>query len=442
MADYIQTLAQLLANNKQANVSQINNPSVSQLGWANGVQNQGYGPVGEAFGKGVGDYVKDTYVQAKKNEYMQENDPIEIQKRADKFYETYNNLDEKEQDQVDKWLNEDPQGLKWLDKLNKHASYIMTKVPLPEGAILKPGQANDDVQWYRPLRTLDSEAKMKSKALAGMAPEQRNANLFAPEALQQAQTAAAPIAAAAHKASAEASTRNAAVNERQVAVQEKALPTDIDYKKALAWRALHPITNQQPIGLRVSMELYKQQQAQLGEVSKNYRALVAKVNSSTGAPETKERELNAAGIDYASQVSALDPLNPSGVDTYNSIATKLANRQNKDRPLARKEDANLAKTLLDTWKHQIYGVKSLKAYYDASRRLKWKYQDAFYGEDTTPESRKEMYLRDMNQLVDQKTKTFKPEIYFGVKQEEDKLREQKDQLFKYTESITMPGGEY
>jgi hypothetical protein len=441
MADYTQTLAQLLASNKQANVSQINNPSVSQLGWANGTQNQGYGQIGEAFGKGVGDYVKDTVVQAKKNEYMIENDPIEIEKRAEKFYQVYNNLDEKEQNQVDKWLNEDPQGLKWLDKLNKYASYMMTKVPLPEGTILKPGQANDDVQWYRPLRTLDSAEKMKSKALAAMPEAQRNPLVLADEKLKLEQAIGEPTRVAATKAQGEASTINANANALQAKTQAAESPGVIALNKAREWRLMHPVVNTQPIGLKVSMELYKQQQAQLGEVSKNYRALVAKVNSATGAPEIKERELNAAGIDYASQVSALDPLNPSGVDTYSSIATKLANRKNIDRPLAREADATLAKTLLDTWKHQIYGVKSLQAYYDACRKLKWKYQNEFYGADTSPEARKELYLKDMNQLVDPKTRTFRPEIYFLVKQEEDKLKEQKDQLFKYTETLTMPGGE-
>jgi hypothetical protein len=168
MADFPVQLAQLIAQNRATQQPhQIQQPSVPQLN-ALSATGVGWGPVGEQFGKGVGDYIKSTYAQAQKNKYLQANDPIEIQKRAKQMFDLYQTLGPEEQKRMDDWFNNTAEGLSELKRFQSAAPGLMTKEPRPEGEILPPGASRDDREMVRFIRVPPSEASQKAQALYSM----------------------------------------------------------------------------------------------------------------------------------------------------------------------------------------------------------------------------------------------------------------------------------
>lgn len=436
MADYTQTLAQLLATNKQANAASINNPRVDQLGWANGQQNAGYGPVGEAFGKGVGDYVKETYVQAQKNRYMMENDPIEIEKRAEKFYQTYNNLDTAEQDKVDKWLNEDPQGLKWLDKLNKHASWMMTKVPLGEGQILKPGQANDDVQIYRPLRTLDSAEKMKNKALAAMPEAQRNPLLMSAENKDMAQAANLKSETEMRPRIVAADESRAAADSLHAKTAASIAPSQIAQNRAQAgYYNRMPTARQDPVGTKLKLQAYVDRNNEIKLTNDALRVTLAQnkvMPTDTAATRANKEAANTrATIEAATKIAAIDPLNGLALGSFRSAYSSIYGRRDKGE--AAKDNAWLAATLLNSWGKQISTQQSYRDYFIATQKLMTKYWKEFYPEAKSFKEAETLINTHLKKIAD-------PAIAQKVKTEEAYYRAQEKEMQGATLSISEYGG--
>lgn len=424
MSDYIQTLAQLLAQQQHMGTQQVSSPQVSQLGWANGAANQGYGQLGEAFGKGVGDYVNSTYVDAQKKQYAMENDPIEIQKRAAKFYGIYNNMPSAEQDKVDKWLNETPEGLKWLDKLNKHAGYLMTKVPLSEAdSKLPPGVAVDDRQIYRPLRTLQSEDAMKSQARAAMTPEQRNASLFAQEHATTANAAAA--------------TSNAEANRLQAEGQRQLIPSQIAENKAKAgYYGRVPVVrpNQagtaDTYGLRVRLEEHR---ARIGEARKVEENLNAKLNNLMKDDSILDKEGHALQyrIEAAGELRRLNPLGDRSLSLYESAAQRLLTQRDSENVKVRQKAGVQAKQLLSDWARGISTTKSLQLYRRTAASLVPFYSAQMFPEAKTTEDQKAAVAKFLSSINS-------PVLSAAVAEEEKELRRQQAELFSFPMSPTNP----
>jgi hypothetical protein len=378
--DFPVQLAQLIAQNRQTQAQPIRQPQVQQL---NPMQSTsvGWGPVGEAFGKGAGDYINQTYVQAEKNKYMQENDPIEIQKRAEKAFALYSNLSPAEQTKIDKWMNETPEGLKWLQKIQKSASHLLTKEPRPESELLPPGVSKDDREMVRFMRVTPDEKRQKDFALAamsnapqgaqaapqppvvqpqgafiqpnmGLAPKQQtmgqifpgaqggvNPYLF-PEATahiadaryKDALTTELPFTRSIHQQTADASTSNAASAASEAKSKADMVKDTNAYHRALAAQAL---THAQKVRSEIG-KMSPEDKAFLlqAEANKNKniqteldKSLIAKTsilqNNNTAfqaGPLLIENDLQAGAA-----IARIDPKNPLSLSMFDNASRTLTN---------------------------------------------------------------------------------------------------------------------
>lgn len=436
-SEMVQTLAQILAANKQANTQQIGNPQAGQMGFQTGTIDQGYGAVGEAFGKGASDYINQTMVQAQKNKYMQENDPIEIEKRAAKFYDVYNNLPVAEQDKVDKWLNETPDGLKWLDKLNKNAGHLMTKVPLPKDYVAKPGEAPDDITWYRPLRTIKTVDQQRNESTMGMDPAKRENILHAPQIAQLAEagynnqrTALAPQEVANQGLGAQAQMTNALANQQQVNQQGQLLPYQKKTEEARASyyseRAKVATAAGDPVGAKLAVQDQMTKRAELKEAADNYQKNVDAI-SKLGPNERKyQSRINNAS--YASQVVARDPLSMLPVNLFAQTMNEISgDNQGSDDSLAKNYQMGL--NILDMWEANVNSFKSYQALYKAKEKFLYRYYKQRYGVGaiTGPDGPevKKMIQKEMAPMRDK-------ELMYKVMAEEARLRKEKEQVYKLT----------
>lgn len=415
MADTVQTLAQILADSRAANNPQVSNPQVGQLGFPQGRVSENGGALGAQLGAGAGDYIKETYVKAQKNKYLLENDPIEIEKRAEKFYSLYSNLSTQEQDQVDKWLNEDPQGLKWLDKLNKHAPYLMTKVPLSKDFVLANGQAADDVTWYRPLRTIQDPDKQKGAALARMSPTERNNTLFASENKDRVVAENVPQQIRNDTTTANASAMNARANAAMV-------PSQIDVNRSIAGRNDRYAPSTNAVGMKLRLQEHMDQQAQVKYINDQYKSEVAaETKRQDIGPVAKDFAINGKAIATATQLQDVDPLNPMSNGMFRSAAARLKQHAKSKNESTREQAFIQAKALLESWGANIRTRQGYRDYFLAVKELKWAYKDYFY-----PGAK----MEDYNPLLTKELLRLKdPEVLNTIAAEEAALLSQRKALY-------------
>jgi hypothetical protein len=173
-----QQLAQLIAQNRPN--FQVQQPQVQSLpslvqGGAPGQLD----PLGAAFGKGIGTALQDTIGATEKQKWLQENDPLEIEKRAVEFVEAYNKLDDTSQAQVLKQAMSDPKGYSKLARFAKSRPELFDKVADPI-----PGQPDK----YYPRKFALNKADIEARDLARMPQTDRIADMRAVPNLQRAQT--------------------------------------------------------------------------------------------------------------------------------------------------------------------------------------------------------------------------------------------------------------
>jgi len=363
------------------------------MNFASGSSSNGYGPVGEAFGKGVGDYINQTMVQAQKNKYMQENDPIEIEKRAERFYGIYNNMPSQEQDKVDKWLNETPEGLKWLDRLNKHAGHLMTKVPLPKDYVAKPGEAPDDITWYRPLRTIQTKEQQQNALTPTLPPDQRENILFADQIaklkeakLREAQAINEPTTGAAQKLGAEAQMLNAQANQSQAAAANEMLPLQKETERAklaaekARLEAMKARAAKDPAGVKLIIEQNKARQAALKIAGENFRETEKSLQKLySGDAQTKKNWENKAG--YAEAIAAYDPLNPQAINLYAGTMQDISSKSDQSNAA---ENYRMGLNVLNSWEANVNTYKSFKALWEAKNKFLQKYWQYKYPDMSMP----------------------------------------------------------
>lgn len=335
MADYTQTLAQLLAQSRQGNSLVARDAQPTFAPYAVGSTNQGYGATGEAFGKGIGEYIKQTYVEAEKQRYLEENDPVRIQAKAEKDFNIYQSMSPSEQDQYDKWLNESPEGLRWLKQMQKAGQHLLTKVPMTTPgqtgqAPLPPGVSKDDKEMVRFMRVLPSTERQKAILQQGLSPEQQQAMAFSKEnkeiaegGLATAQKTELPIRTGIMQKEADAAMMKAQADKDMVQVHRDAearhqsmVETDkrektahTSYLYAMAERAR--VNNKtDELALKMDLARLKGVDDKINLLLKDDDNFKTKVITSNIASPQQDELLFNNDRKVASQIRSIDPGNP------------------------------------------------------------------------------------------------------------------------------------
>lgn len=420
MSDYVTTLANILAQSKQIGSQPLQNPGVSQLMHPSGTTTEGYGQIGQAFGKGIGDYAQETYVQAQKNKYMMENDPLEIEKRGTKFYQEYNNLSPAEQDKVDNWLNHDAEGLKWLAKLQKTTPWMITKVPY-EGEIPK-GKSADEVTMYRPMRTIPDEQKMKNMDLARMTPGDRTAHWTAGSQKDLAEANAIPGKLANDQQAVKAAMIQAEATRTKAETDKALMPAQADYYGAQAdWaRRRQPPVN--PAGQKMMLAQYAVAQDEIKLANDTLRTSIQNINGDNSILD-KVGEKRKATLATAEHIRAIDPLNGYSTGLFTSAANSLGVIPEKASERAKQNMGAQAEDVLERWGGNITSFKDYKSYWESYKRLKsvhWRY---FYPEAKSREDAQKQYLwPELKRMSD-------PNLVRQIEMEEAREKAKKKQLF-------------
>ncbi len=395
--DYVQTLAQLMAISRNANTPRVNDPQAGQLTFPQGSTNQGYGTMGEQFGKGIGDYIKDTFVETQKKKYLQENDPIEIQKRAEKSFEIYQRLSPAEQTKMDNWLNNTAEGLRYLKQMQIAAPHLLTKVKKEYGeAGPPPGVTADDTDIVRFIRTTPSESLQKEQALMGMAPTDRQKMLFAKEDMErssipvhEAQAKAIPIEAEATKSHAESARINAIVNQNES-------PSRIFHNTALGRAALISANNARlrasgpnPEMVKWKRDLLKYNTSLELSAEKDFKDAYTKLSTSPVGSINKNKDLANLAVNRADQLKANIPHSMIAAGMYitglNSILADAGKSREikKGKAVVKNMDeynrqAAMGQEVLSRWSRSIGSIRELNMYKQACLDLWSKYPQYFY----------------------------------------------------------------
>jgi hypothetical protein len=298
-----------------------------------------------------------------------------------------------EQDKVDKWLNETPEGLKWLDRLNKHVGHLMTKVPLPKDYVAKPGEAPDDITWYRPLRTIQTKEQQQNAAIAQMDPAKRENVLFAQDIERlsnkgwlDAKTASEPITAEAQRVGAEAQMLNAQANQSQVAAANEMLPLQKETERArleaekARLEAMKARATKDPAGVKLIIEQNKARQAALKIAGENFRETEKSLQKLySGDAQTKKNWENKAG--YAEAIAAYDPLNPQAINLYAGTMQDISSKSDQANAA---ENYRMGLNVLNSWEANVNTYKSFKALWEAKNKFLQKYWRYKYPDMSMP----------------------------------------------------------
>lgn len=479
MADFPMQLAQLIAQSKQSQFPMGQQQRPMELSQIQNVK-PGWGPVGAAFGKGVGDYVNDTFLKAEKNKYMVENDPIEIEKRASQFAEVFNNMTPEEQDKVEKMLNSTPQGLKMRDKFKKYAKYLFVDYPEEVEGQAGISSPHPKAGWTRPVQLMKTEAQQKALALQGMPQDKRNENLFAGEAAQQAsaglhraQTEGYPrvLAADERRAAASETQAKAAVEqnrqqaeqhgfervtkvksqeleEKKFDLEKQVSKAQIDYYKArdtyLRAKAAEA-GKMDPAKARIMLAEKAAVDKQVGSILNQFNKIrLDLANNATTADEVNN-QLVPSSIEAAMQMKAIDPTHPAAIGVFEQGAEILVSEWHKfnesikgknlffwqKQPEMDPKWGNMAAQLLHNWGTRIGTKEDLDAFLDTYERVGSLYWKQLYPEAKDP--------KDARRIIDSKIKVYKERGTKALIKE--RLKQDLEQNSLRTESYDFGGAE-
>uniref|UniRef100_A0A6M3IPY0 Uncharacterized protein n=1 Tax=viral metagenome TaxID=1070528 RepID=A0A6M3IPY0_9ZZZZ len=174
MPSYSSSLANMYTNARpQFQMQQIRPPQMPNTG----TYEEGYGRVGEALGKGIGDSIQKAYIdpriQAKQNQYLMENDPASQLQQMNQARELFNSMPSDLRERVKKNPGFQAKLTKWRTQFPAQAAIYADD----SGALTFATKAQTATQ-------------MRDEALGVMPPEKRGQMLFAGEEqkIEQAKT--------------------------------------------------------------------------------------------------------------------------------------------------------------------------------------------------------------------------------------------------------------
>jgi hypothetical protein len=399
-ADFPVQLAQIIASARQSqqpfNIGQAQPARIGELQNMSG----GGGAIGEQFGKGAGDYLQQTLVEAQKKKYMEENDPQIMNERTLKFVEAYQKMTPAERENIKKASHINPQAYSMLVRMSKARPELFDVVKNPE-----PGKPDE----VYPRSFTMPEAQQKAEALGGMLPADRNKTMFAQENLQGAQAAAVPIQAAAQTAQAAAATK-------QASLEEARNPSTIAMQKAHAWYYYNGMKNARDAQTLEDLKAAnKQIQTILATTETNYFKLKSNPQTSAAADELLIRNALEAG----GKIKQIDPDDPVGPALYKQAVDHLvqktqtalvaAQKYNKLSPFWGRVGASkpqpldpkwgqAATMVIDRWEKDISSVAELKLFTDSYVNLARHYWEDFYPDAKTPEEATKIIQKEILNL--------------------------------------------
>lgn len=424
--DLISALANIVANARQANQPiAIHSPAqftpftaghskstgttnLSELSSSNYTANQGWGPVGEAFGKGAGDFINETVLKAAKNKYAMENDPMEIEKRATQLFNVYQQAGPEEQKKIEWMLNNTPEGLKWRDKIKKHAGYLLT--PYPD-TLEESGSPHPKAGQFSFTKVQPDEKMQRARALSAMPQQQREGVMFAQEAQQQGaaqhsmaeaakaklETQQLPEKLALDRQQMELNARRTAAEERQVAVMEERMKiekaqspsiiaahmADAAYKRAHADSLLK---NGDPEAARVALQNERERQQLLNTAYGKHQDFLKNVMSGNFTPKQKVQYSLASTVKTAGEMKTIDPTNPTAIGMFRNAAQDILNSY-RDYRIKYQKDSNTtidpemaarANDLITSWGNNLGSTSEFDEFLRVRKDLMRSYWRQFY----------------------------------------------------------------
>lgn len=453
MDNFTQNMATMLAQARVTNAGRnVQNPMVSQIQGGINIQ-PGYGSWGDAFGKGMTDYLEKTVIEAEKQKYLEENDPVRMQKKAEQAFSTYQSMPENEQAKYDQWLNNTPEGLRLMAKMQKVAPHLFTKEPLPAGADgkpkeLPPGASQEEKQVWRFMRVTPSFEQQKFNAMQTISPTDRAKLTLAGPLAQQAQgehltaeaalsrakvpteqahaellkaqTTAVPLQTQATLMNAEAAKEGAAAHTTQAKTAQMIAPSTIAMHLANAYyhRKMADMKgNMSPEEKAFLLQEWRMKGQRIGHILDNYEKENAKLSTNTIAATRKDELRFGNIIQSASQVKQEDPDHPVGRGLYKQGVNILMKKWNDwqdsvktwnkgglfgirtgSAPELDPKWISGATMLLDGWAKNIGSKAELEEYLTAYDDIKRHYWKQLTGAKNVAEAR-EQIDREMESIL-------------------------------------------
>lgn len=288
-----------------------------------GTTDQGYGPIGQAFGQGAGDFLKNTLVKQAEDTYNLENNPVELEKRAHLSWKMYQDMAPEERANYMATVQTDPKAMKLFSKFQKAAPYLFQKDETT-------GNMRFSQQPYTKDQLVQQELAAMAKAGGGKLAE----TLFSKERLEGAQAEHARVTAqeepkrtAVQERQVGASERQAGAAEREVAAREALVPSAIQLHKAQAIAALRRSPEEAILG-RMQLELMKEKRDQVKQLYGSAARLLDDTRKNLAGGKMSKAEawvqdlgtLVSAGV----QIQKVDPRAPESTAVFADAAKRLS----------------------------------------------------------------------------------------------------------------------
>lgn len=166
--DFPVQLAQLVAQSRMNNMPTIRQPNPGEMR-PSYAGSEGWGPTGQAFGKGIGDYLQSTVVETNKKKYMEENDPQLLRQQATDFAKAYQEMTKEQREMIKKSAHTNPEAYMKLTKFAKAAPELYNIVKNDPGV----------PDYIVPIEFVPSKTRMEAETYAGMPQKERGELLTA-----------------------------------------------------------------------------------------------------------------------------------------------------------------------------------------------------------------------------------------------------------------------